>query len=116
MTFYCSVHEGKELELYCNACEELICLHCTVDKHNGSEHHYSLIGDTFDKYKTAISPSLERIESQVEIVNKVVEQIDQRSTEVCNQQVSTKAEVQLSFQQLYKQLDVRKAELLKLLE
>jgi tripartite motif-containing protein 2/3/tripartite motif-containing protein 71 len=116
VTFSCSVHEGKVLELYCDTCAELICLHCTVDKHNGPEHHYSLIGDTFDKYKTAITPSLERIESQVETVNKVVEQINQRSAEVCNQQEATKAEIQLSFQELYKQLEVRKTELLKQLD
>ena len=116
VTLYCSIHEGKELELYCDACEELICLHCTVGKHSGPEHRYTLIGDTFEKYKTTVLPSLERIENLVEVVNRAVEQIDQQSAEVCNQQATTKVEVQQSFQQLYEQLDQRKAEIIRQLD
>ena len=33
---YCFVHEGKELELYCETCEELICYKCAV---KGGKHH-----------------------------------------------------------------------------
>ena len=32
-TLYCSQHEGKELEFYCETCDELICLLCTVKNH-----------------------------------------------------------------------------------
>ena len=30
VTFYCSLHKGKELEIYCETCEELICHNCTT--------------------------------------------------------------------------------------
>ena len=33
VTLYCSLHQGKELELYCESCEELICHNCIVKKH-----------------------------------------------------------------------------------
>ena len=33
VTLYCSLHEGMKLDLYCEICGELICLHCTVNKH-----------------------------------------------------------------------------------
>ena len=32
VTLYCSLHQGKELELYCETCEELICHNCTISQ------------------------------------------------------------------------------------
>ena len=43
VTLYCSLHQGKELDLYCETCGELICLHCTVKKHK--DHQYDLVED-----------------------------------------------------------------------
>ena len=53
VTLYCSLHKGKELELYCETChsEEFICLHCTVNKHFRPQHKYDLMGDTFEKHE-----------------------------------------------------------------
>ena len=41
VSLYCSQHQGKELDLYCETCEELICLHCIVKKHK--DHQYCLL-------------------------------------------------------------------------
>ena len=65
VTLYCSFHEGKELELYCETCEELICHNCTVKKHK--DHQYDLVGDTFDAHKAEITES---IKSQLSAVSK----------------------------------------------
>ena len=32
---YCDKHQGRELELYCKSCEELICFQCTTAVHHG---------------------------------------------------------------------------------
>ena len=58
VTLYCSLHSGKELELYCETCGELICLHCTVNKHCRPEHKYDLVGDTFQRHQTEITAAL----------------------------------------------------------
>ena len=57
VTLYCYQHQGKELDLYCDTCEELICLHCTIKK-----HQYDLVEDTFERYKAEITTSLESVE------------------------------------------------------
>ena len=93
VTFCCSLHKGKELEIYCETCEELICHNCTVMKHCRPEHKYSLVDDTFDQHKTEIVMSQEPIDKQVGIVNKALEELDQQSAEVDDQCGMAKTEL-----------------------
>ena len=111
VTFYCSLHKGKELEIYCETCEELICHNCIVTKHCRPEHKYSLLDDTFEQHKAEIVTSLEPIEKQVGIVNRVLEELDQESAKVDNQRRTTKTEIARLFQQIYEVLEARKADL-----
>ena len=73
--YYCSLHKGKELELYCETCAELICLHCTIKKHK--DHQYDLISDTLDKHKAEITASLEPINHRLAIIDNTLKEIDQ---------------------------------------
>ena len=109
VTFYCSLHKGKELEIYCETCEELICHNCTVTKHCRPEHKYSLVDDTFEQHKAEIVTSLEPIEKQVGIVNKALEELDQQSAEVDDQRGRTKTEIAQLFRQIYEVLEAQKA-------
>ena len=111
VTFYCSLHKGKELEIYCETCEELICHNCTVTKHCRPEHKYSLVDDTFEQHKNEITTSLEPIEKQVGIVNKALEELDQESAEIDDQRGMTKTEIAQLFRQIYDVLEARKADL-----
>ena len=112
VTLYCSLHKGKELELYCETCGELICLHCTVSKHCRPEHKYDLVVDTFEKHKAEIESSLEPVENQLRVVNKALKQIDEQSAEVNDQRATTETEIQRTFQQLHELLEARKTELI----
>ena len=111
VTFYCSLHKGKELEIYCETCEELICHNCIVTKHCRPKHKYSLVDDTFEQHKTEIITSLEPIEKQVGIVSKALEELDQQSAEIDDQRETTKTEIARLFQQIYDVLEARKADL-----
>ena len=112
VTLYCSLHKGKELELYCETCEELICHNCTVNKHCRPEHKYDLVDDTFEKHKAEMVVSLDPIENQLGVVVKALEQIEQQSADVNNQRVATKAEIQKTVRQLHEMLEARKTELM----
>ena len=35
---YCPQHENRELVLYCETCEELICIQCTIQQHHDHQH------------------------------------------------------------------------------
>ena len=84
VTLYCSLHQGKELELYCETCEELIYHNCTISKHYRPEHKFDLVGDTIERHKAEIEASLEPIKMQMDSINKALVQLDLRSLELDN--------------------------------
>ena len=116
VTLYCSLHQGKELELYCETCGELICHNCTYNKHCRPEHKYDLVGDTFERHKAEITTSLEPVEKQLGVVSKALEQFDLRSQELDDLQVAIVDNIQQQIRQLQELLEARKAELISQLE
>ena len=110
VTLYCSLHQGKELELYCETCEELICLLCTVNKHCRPEHKYDLVSDTFEKHKAEITTSLEPINKLRTATSDALEQLDVRSHEFDDQEVTVEACVRRYVKQLHELLETKQAE------
>ena len=53
-TMICTDHD-KPLDIFCDECQQLICLHCTVKKHK--DHDYDLVTDTYKQHKDAIIQS-----------------------------------------------------------
>ena len=111
VTLYCSQHEGMKFDLYCETCGELICLHCTVNKHCRPEHKYDLVGDTFERHKAEITTSLEPVEKQLGVVSKALEQFDLRSQELDELEVALETNISQQIRQLRELLEARKAEL-----
>ena len=109
VTLYCSLHEGMKLDLHCETCGELICLHCTVKKHK--DHQYDLVGDTFEKHKAEITTSLEPVEEQLGVVVKALKQFDLQSQELDELEVAMEANIGQQIRQLQELLEARKAEL-----
>ena len=116
VTLYCSLHPGKELELYCETCGELICHNCTVNKHCRPEHKYDLVGDTFERHKVEITASLQPVEKQLGVVTKALEQFDLRSHELDDLHVAIEDNIQQQIQRLQELLEARKAELISQLQ
>ena len=110
VTLYCYLHQGKELELYCETCEELICLLCTVNKHCRPEHKYDLVSDTFEKHKAEITTSLEPINKLCTATSDALEQLDVRSHEFDDQEVAVEASVRRYVKQLHELLETKQAE------
>ena len=92
-----------------STCGELICLHCTVKKHE--DHQYDLVGDSFERHKAEITASLESVEEQLGIVGKTLEQFNLQSRELDELEVALEANIGQQIQQLQELLDARKAEL-----
>ena len=109
VTLYCSQHEGMKLELYCETCGELICLHCTVKKHK--DHLYDLVGDTFERHKAEITASLKPVEEQLGVVSKALEQYGARSQELDELEVAMEANIGQEIQKLREILEGRKIKL-----
>ena len=110
VTLFCSLHNSKELELYCETCEELICHNCTIKKHK--EHRYDLVSDTFETHKTEITASMEPIENHLSVVNNSLEELKGRANELSNQRASNEAKIQREIQLLHELIEARKAKLI----
>ena len=109
VVLYCPQHQGKELDLYCETCEELICLHCTVKIHN--DHQYDLVGDTFERHKEEMTTCVEPVENDLSITSKAKEQLGVRMQELDDQGATDKADIQQEIGQLQEVLEERKVEL-----
>ena len=112
VTLFCSLHKGMKLDLYCETCNELICLHCTVQKHSRPKHKYDLVSDTFERHKSEIVAFLQPIEKQLGVANKVLEQLNVRLEELADQETTNEAEIRQQIQQLQEVFEARKAELI----
>ena len=102
---YCQQHQNRELELYCETCEELICLQCTIQKHNG--HKYNLIGEVFEKIMSSLKPA----EQQQTLATKALEKLDVRRREITDQRAVLQEQIHKSSQQLHEIINLREKEL-----
>ena len=108
----CSEHSGKELELYCETCGELICLKCATKAGKHHDHDYADLNEAFKLCKREITKLLEPVENQLTTVNKALAQIDTCRGEVSDQEETIEADIQDSFKRLNEIMDARKTELI----
>ena len=107
---FCSKHPTKELDLYCESCEELICQHCIVRVHR--DHQYDLVSDVFPKHKDAIVFSLQPVEQQLGAVNKALEHLDTKSHNIKGQREMVAENIHKAIKRLQDLLETRKMELI----
>jgi len=51
-------HEGQELTLYCETCDQVICLACTLHDHSRPNHAYDFVNKAVKKHKEDITTLL----------------------------------------------------------
>ena len=107
---FCSKHPTKELDLYCETCEELVCRDCTVRIHR--HHQYDLVTDAFQKHKDVLVTSLQPVEQQLDTVTKSLQQLDTQCQQITDQQEALVGNIHKTIRQLQEALEVRKTELI----
>ena len=108
----CFEHVDKELELYCETCEELICFKCALKGGKHHSHDYDEIKNAYERYKGEVGPSLEPMEDKLNTVEKALAQIDTRCGEVSDQREVIEDSIHDAIRLLHQFLDVRKTECL----
>ena len=89
----CFEHTDKERDLYCETCEDLICLKCAIKGGKHQNHDYHLLDEAFEKYKGEVGPSLELMGRKLMAVKEALTQLDKRCEEISNQRVAIKDEI-----------------------
>ena len=106
------MHKDKELELYCETCEELICHKCALKGGNHHTHDYEDLNKAFERYKEEITSSLEPMEYHVTTIKKALSLIEQCCGEISDQQAAIEDNIHVTFKRLREILTVREAELI----
>ena len=109
VVLHCHQHQSKELDLYCETCEELICLHCTVKKHK--DHQYDLVVDTYETHKAEMTAAVEPLENHVSIASEALEQLRARLQELDDQGDGIKTDIQRQIERFHELIEARKVEL-----
>ena len=109
-TLYCSKHSGKELDLFCETDQELICQHCIVKTHR--DHQYDLVSEAFPKHRDIIASHLEPVRQQLNTVNKAVQDLGTAQDQIMDQRATIEADIQTKIRQLHEAVEVRKTKLI----
>ena len=107
---FCSKHPTKELDLYCETCEQLVCRDCTVRIHR--DHQYDLVSDAFQKHKDVLVTSMQPVEKQLDTVTKSLQQLDTQCQQITDQREALVGNIHKTIQQLQDALEARKTELI----
>ena len=110
----CSKHPDKQLDLFCETCEEMICRDCIVRVHR--DHQYDLVRDAFPKHKDVIASSLQPVEQQLASVNKALEGLDTRCGQITNQRQTIETDIKRNIHQIHEALEARQEELITQLD
>ena len=106
---YCADHQERELELYCESCEQLICLQCTIAEHNG--HKYNLVKhDMLEKCREEIKAALVPAKVGLSAVSKASQLVRSQRKEVTDRQATLEAKMHNESQQLIKIIQARTKE------
>ena len=109
-TLYCSKHPGKELDLFCETDQELICRDCIVKTHR--DHQYDLVNEAFQKHRDAIASHMEPVRQQLNTVSKAIHDLGTTQDQILDQRAAIEIDVQRKMRQLHEALEVRKVELI----
>ena len=110
---YCLVHSRRVLELYCETCEELVCVQCIMKDGKHRYHDHAVVEDAFKNHKSEVLSAIKPLEDQVADIQKALAQLDRCGDDISDQQITAEDKIHLIFQKLQEILDVRKTELVQ---
>ena len=93
-TIGCPKHGGREVELYCKTCEELICYRCIAKDEKHHSHDYEELSKAVEKEVTS---SLEPLEKQLTTIQRALVQLEERRDEISDQQATIEIDIHKAF-------------------
>ena len=93
----CTNH-NKPLKVFCETCQELICLICTIQRHK--DHNYDVVSDTFPKYREDIEKVVEVLVKKMVALQDALTAITRREEDVTKQRDDRIKEIRLQVQSI----------------
>ena len=96
----CQEH-NLELEYYCETCEKLVCVQCTIEH---GDHKYDVVKKVAGKYQNELKEITAPIEITIEGLSKTCDAIGERKTAVKQQGDEISEEIDLYYEKLFNKL------------
>ena len=105
----CPKHPEKEVEFFCEKCNQLLCSYCLLPKHR--HHQYDLLAKLFAKHNKVIVNSLKPVKKQIATLEGAIKSVDTRCAAIVEQKTAVVAEIHTAMAHLRQVLEVRETEL-----
>ena len=109
---FCPKHAEEKLKLYCETCEEPVCLKCAIRGGGHQNHEYINLDLGFAKVRQEITSSLEPMKEHVKVMKEALEQLDKCCGKISDQQGTLKSKIRGNFRHLRELLDTRETALI----
>ena len=98
----CHAHNDSLKDMYCDTCEELVCLKCVSESH--SNHEYDRAEYLFTKHKKQIEACLQPMKKRIVEVEQTLARFDTREGEMREQEKAVQKEIDDTYQQFINEL------------
>ena len=75
----CKEHD-EQLKYYCETCDELVCMYCTVKKHNG--HHHDSVKQMAPKHRNELKKITDPVEGMITNLSQAHENIEKMKKKI----------------------------------
>ena len=104
----CKEHD-IELLCYCETCEQLICMYCTVKEHNG--HNHDIVKKMATKHRNELSKVTAPVDQMIRNLSEAHENIDKMKKEVRRQGEEVDKKIDQHYNELVQKLMNQKEQL-----
>ncbi|XP_047442322.1 tripartite motif-containing protein 2-like [Mugil cephalus] len=109
----CPQHAGKVADLYCSACGCALCEDC-MSEHE--EHPKVPLSQALEQHRNGLQERVVAVQNRLPQISDALSFVKEILQQLTSQRASIEEDIQSSFEDLHKQLDVRKSVLLMELE
>ena len=109
----CHDHD-LELNFFCETCDQLICLYCTTNEHNG--HVHNSVKKMANKHRKELEKIIEPVEKMIIDLSASLQKVAATGEEIGAQTTEVDQQIDLYYEELHKQLQQQREELKRKLQ
>ena len=103
----CEEHD-EQLKYYCETCDQLVCMYCTVKKHNG--HHHDSVKQMATKHRNELKKITDPVEGMIKNLSKAHDNIEKMMKKTRRQGEEVDKKIDQYYDELLQKLMKQKEE------
>ena len=107
----CKEHD-EQLKYYCETCDELVCMYCTVKKHNG--HHHDSVKQMATKHRNQLKKVTDPVEGMIKNLSEAHDNIEKMKKKIKRRGEDVDKKIDRYYDELLQKLMKQKDEVKQL--